>query len=298
MDHAESGVKPAKRPESQRLYDDPRWRRESKEYLRVHRWCVCPKHQGKTSARGARATVVDHKTPHCGNLALFWDEKNWQALAKACHDSWKRGVENREIEQPRSRWFPVDVKPSAIPLHVVCGPPGSGKTTWVHTQAKPDDVIIDLDEIRARLTHRPISHGSRRGLTPALIERNRLLRSLAREKRPGVEAWLIVGAPTAGERAAWAKALRPMELVVFTTPAETCVSRIRRRNPSKADELSKVVAKWFLSYEPRAGDRVIGPSPKGDSVQGSNRIFQGGGEYRRAEEYLDPVRVSRGDFLA
>lgn len=32
------------------------------------------------------ATVVDHKMPHKGNMALFWDHDNWQSLCKPCHD--------------------------------------------------------------------------------------------------------------------------------------------------------------------------------------------------------------------
>ncbi len=34
----------------------------------------------------APATVVDHIVPHRGDRALFWDENNWQALCKSCHD--------------------------------------------------------------------------------------------------------------------------------------------------------------------------------------------------------------------
>jgi hypothetical protein len=30
--------------------------------------------------------VVHHKRPHGGDAALFFDETNLQALAKACHD--------------------------------------------------------------------------------------------------------------------------------------------------------------------------------------------------------------------
>lgn len=33
-----------------------------------------------------KATVVDHIIPHRGNKDLFWDESNWQALCKKCHD--------------------------------------------------------------------------------------------------------------------------------------------------------------------------------------------------------------------
>jgi 5-methylcytosine-specific restriction protein A len=33
------------------------------------------------------ATVVDHIVPHRGDQRLFWDEANWAALCKPCHDA-------------------------------------------------------------------------------------------------------------------------------------------------------------------------------------------------------------------
>ena len=30
--------------------------------------------------------LLDHIIPHRGDQKLFWDEGNWQALCKACHD--------------------------------------------------------------------------------------------------------------------------------------------------------------------------------------------------------------------
>ncbi len=42
-----------------------------------------------------RANEVDHIKPHNGDLALFWDESNWQSLCKACHSRKTMG-ENRE----------------------------------------------------------------------------------------------------------------------------------------------------------------------------------------------------------
>ena len=46
--------------------------------------------QGRTSL----ATVVDHKTPHKGDEALFWDQDNWQPLCKTDHDAAKQELEN------------------------------------------------------------------------------------------------------------------------------------------------------------------------------------------------------------
>lgn len=59
-----------------------RWRKERNRYLKKHPLCVrCLAEQ-----KLIKATVVDHKIPHRGDQVLFWDENNWQALCKACHD--------------------------------------------------------------------------------------------------------------------------------------------------------------------------------------------------------------------
>ena len=58
------------------------WRKARKQYLEEHPLCVeCMK-----EGRYVKATVVDHIIPHRGNKTLFWDQRNWQALCKRCHD--------------------------------------------------------------------------------------------------------------------------------------------------------------------------------------------------------------------
>ena len=41
--------------------------------------------------------VVDHITPHRGDLSLFWDEKNLQTVSKAYHDKVKQSLEARGL---------------------------------------------------------------------------------------------------------------------------------------------------------------------------------------------------------
>ncbi|WP_343040029.1 HNH endonuclease signature motif containing protein [Methylocystis heyeri] len=45
------------------------------------------------------ATVVDHITPHKGDIKLFWDRKNWQPLCEPCHNSRKQREERRRERQ-------------------------------------------------------------------------------------------------------------------------------------------------------------------------------------------------------
>ena len=59
-----------------------RWQLVRKAYLHSHPLCVLCQAVGRLTP----ATVVDHIVPHRGDPILFWDESNWQALCKSCHD--------------------------------------------------------------------------------------------------------------------------------------------------------------------------------------------------------------------
>jgi len=65
------------------------WAKASAQYLRSHPLCVRCLDAGLTTA----SQVTDHIIPHKGDDELFWNEDNWQALCKPCHDH-KTAVED------------------------------------------------------------------------------------------------------------------------------------------------------------------------------------------------------------
>ena len=67
------------------LYKTARWKRERADFLTANPMCDC----------GAASTVADHRIPHRGAEALFWDQGNWQPLCRRCHNA-KTGRETRE----------------------------------------------------------------------------------------------------------------------------------------------------------------------------------------------------------
>ncbi|NHZ62624.1 HNH endonuclease [Massilia sp. CCM 8694] len=79
-----------------------KWQQARIGYLAKHPYCVMCLAAAGVSEQGIeeitlacltkgmalpRATVVDHKVPHRGDMTLFWDSTKWQALCKPCHDS-------------------------------------------------------------------------------------------------------------------------------------------------------------------------------------------------------------------
>lgn len=68
-----------------------RWERASKAFLMRYRLCgqrpngVRPvMSQCFEEGRTTLSTQTDHVVPHRGDVALFWDETNWQALCRSC----------------------------------------------------------------------------------------------------------------------------------------------------------------------------------------------------------------------
>jgi len=72
---------------------DNRWRTARNRFLKANPLCVRCKEKSKLT----KATIVDHIKPHRGDKILFWDESNWQALCKRCHDK-KTMTEDRYKE--------------------------------------------------------------------------------------------------------------------------------------------------------------------------------------------------------
>jgi 5-methylcytosine-specific restriction protein A len=69
-----------------------RWQKLRKAFLTLHPLCECD-HCKAGELRVLVANVVDHKVPHKGNIELFWDQANWQAMNKVCHDRHKALLE-------------------------------------------------------------------------------------------------------------------------------------------------------------------------------------------------------------
>lgn len=208
------------------------------------------------------ATLVHHKVPHRGDWDLFVSGDNLESSCDACHNRVEQSVEVRGYDRgvgadgwpndprhplnaDRPRYsLPRGLAPSAVPVHLVCGPPCSGKTTLARRMAAPEDVVIDLDAVAAEMGADRYSLGGRR-LRAALRRRDELLRALA-GRRYG-EAWVIVSAPAREERRLWAAALGRVTLHELDASREECLRRTRAdpRRRRHLAEAERAVEEYF-----------------------------------------------------
>lgn len=87
------------------------WEKERAEFLRQNPWCAI-----KGSRCSKRATVVDHRIPHRGDMKLFWDRLNWQPACKPCHDSDKQREEKRAAAPNNRLCTPHDIRDGSPPF--------------------------------------------------------------------------------------------------------------------------------------------------------------------------------------
>jgi 5-methylcytosine-specific restriction protein A len=66
-----------------------KWQKARERHLAAHPLCVMCEAEGRVTA----ASVVDHRVPHRGDRALFWDESNWDSLCANHHSRDKQRQE-------------------------------------------------------------------------------------------------------------------------------------------------------------------------------------------------------------
>ena len=132
----------------------------------------------------------------------------------------------------------------------MCGPPASGKSTWVRREAKPGDQIVDFDQICRSLGSR--SHH----------DHPQHVRQMAKALRRSIEdragefpgrTFVIRSLPDPAQRTAVAERLGA-RVVVFAVPLETALERAHGDNRPEWTE--DAIQAWWERYEPAPGDET------------------------------------------
>jgi 5-methylcytosine-specific restriction protein A len=198
-------------------------------------------------ATATQRVATDHIIALCnGGIDSLDPHVNRQMLCAECHDAKtsrdiaeylgrKHGKRPLSAEAEARRFPTVDTP--CIPVTLVCGPPGAGKSTYVRTHAQPTDLVIDLDVIASELSGLSIHASKPQWIVQALDARNAILRSLATDTTH-TAAWFVIAAPRKADRDAWARMLNAT-IVLLDVPLDECIRRMAC-DPSRKDELERM----------------------------------------------------------
>jgi predicted kinase len=135
-------------------------------------------------------------------------------------------------------------------MTLVCGPPGSGKTTYVRERLNRGDLIVDLDDIWSAFTgQQKGDHPD--GLLPYICEaRDAVLKKWGQNRRTDI--WFIHSAASRRKRRAVRRMFGADVVVLETTPNE-CVRRATEqgRDPVKT---FKWATAWWHEYQKQPKD--------------------------------------------
>lgn len=198
---------------------------------------------------------IDHIVP----LSLGGDDtdENVQGLCEAHHQQ-KTAAEDAAHQAAANH--PDWLEPSAIPLTILCGPPASGKTTYVQAHAQPGDMVIDLDSIITSIQpdYRHWSTPDVDGLllNRAIRIRNSMLGSLKRLTSGA--AWFIVAAPTQAERDWWADKLGGKVVLLHPGKQELERRAIARGTPLSIQGIAKWERRAKQPWKPAKAKKAVG----------------------------------------
>ncbi|MFC8176539.1 HNH endonuclease [Streptomyces sp. NPDC057325] len=209
------------------VYADPQWALLRDQVLSEEPLC--------RAQCGRPPRVVDHIRPHRGDPLLAFDRANLQAMCKPCHDGKTAHETGFAGAGPK--------RVGAVEVTLVCGPPCSGKTSYVRERAERGDLVVDWDAL-AQALGSPHPHDHPRPLVPFIAEARDAVVARLERRHDVARVWIIATAPRASDRARLAP--EGARTVLLATAEDECVRRARRdgRPPGTIDAIET----WWRTY--------------------------------------------------
>ena len=138
-------------------------------------------------------------------------------------------------------------------VYIVYGSPCSGKSTWVHEVADPEDLIVDLDSIwqMISINNRYEKPGALKSVVFQI--RDSLYDIIKYRSGKWHNAYAITGGALKGDRDRLQQRIGADDLIFIDTPKDECLKRAKLRG-GQADDWITYIADWFEKFQPDEGN--------------------------------------------
>jgi HK97 family phage portal protein len=158
---------------------------------------------------------------------------------------------------------------TATEVVVVAGPPAAGKSTWVESERKTGDIVVDWDSLRASLLSGPRRGGDLDCLDIIAGARDGACDAIRDGLAAGVKhprCFIIRGLPNGEDRAKFAADFGAKQMLLLCDES-TSVERIQADDGRKEYEAEQIdaVKRWHSRFTSHAGDIVVRTDREGES---------------------------------
>lgn len=224
-----------------KIRSSSRWQKFRQWFKARHPLCIDPFYFHARDGVLVPMQAIHHIRPVEANPELALSENNCAAICTACHnriEAMERAGKSTESMFVRGK------------VTIVCGPPGSGKSTYVRERKAASDIVIDVDALMCALTGLPSHQRTDTALPFVLAAKEELFRLIERDGARGCNVWVTTLLPEANEREALKRRLNA-DVVVLDVPAEQCMRQIWNdpTRTTRAHEWSGLVDDWWTTYK-------------------------------------------------